>query len=66
MHRHGHIDAITHVPLADAVMAIETARTRCRYVGRSEYDDYGPQTDESTRGGHHQQVVANGAAVQVT
>ena len=35
MHRHGHIDAITHVPLADAVMAIETARTRCRYVGRS-------------------------------
>ena len=34
--------------------------------GEVEYDDYGPQTDEPTRGGHRQQVVANGAAVQVT
>ena len=34
--------------------------------GELEYDDYGPQTDESTQDGHYQQVVANGAAVQVT
>jgi len=34
--------------------------------GEVEYDDYGPQTDEPTRGGRLQQVVADGAAVKVT